>query len=67
MEDNVADGRLLPEALKELKVCTQLSTVADGLDALAFLPGREGQYAQAIRPDLIWLELKLPGKSGLEV
>jgi chemotaxis family two-component system response regulator Rcp1 len=66
VEDNAADVRLLQEALKELKMPTQLSTVADGLEALAFLR-REGRYAQALQPDLILLDLNLPGKSGLEV
>jgi len=38
----------------------------DGADALAFLR-REGSHAQASRPDIILLDLNLPGMSGLEL
>jgi CheY-like chemotaxis protein len=43
-----------------------LSAVQDGVEALAFLR-REGEYAQAPRPDLILLDLNLPRKDGREV
>jgi two-component system, chemotaxis family, response regulator Rcp1 len=66
VEDNPGDARLLREALQELPVPTQLHRVADGVAALAFLR-REGPYADAVRPDLIVLDLNLPKKPGLEV
>ena len=66
VEDNLADIRLLQEVLKEATVQTHLSVVQDGIDALAFLR-REGAYRQAVQPDLILLDLNLPGKPGLEV
>jgi two-component system response regulator len=40
--------------------------VQDGLEALAFLR-REAPYTHACEPDLILLDLNLPGKPGLEV
>jgi chemotaxis family two-component system response regulator Rcp1 len=43
-----------------------MSVVGDGVEALAFLR-REGEYADAPRPDLILLDLNLPKKSGHEV
>jgi len=66
VEDNLADVRLTREALKEEKLYNNLSVVNDGVEALAFLH-REGKYANAMRPDLILLDLNLPRKDGREV
>jgi chemotaxis family two-component system response regulator Rcp1 len=66
IEDNPGDVRLTVEALKEGKVHNRLSVCADGVEALAFLR-REGQYADAPRPDVILLDLNLPKKDGREV
>jgi CheY-like chemotaxis protein len=66
VEDNPGDVRLTREALKEGKVCNNLSVVADGVQAMAFLR-REGPYAAAPRPDVILLDLNLPRKDGREV
>jgi len=66
VEDNPGDVRLTREALKEGKILNQLSVASDGVEALAFLR-REGNYANAPRPDLILLDLNLPKKNGNEV
>ena len=66
VEDNPGDVRLTVEVLKEGKMLNRLSVVHDGVEALAFLR-REGQYANAVRPDLIMLDLNLPKKDGREV
>jgi len=66
VEDNPGDVRLTIEALKEAKVRNHLSVAKDGVEALAFLR-REGSYADAVRPDLILLDLNLPRKDGREV
>lgn len=66
VEDNPGDVRLTREALREGKVRNNLYVVADGDAALDFLHRRAG-YADAVHPDLILLDLNLPGKSGLEV
>jgi CheY-like chemotaxis protein len=66
VEDNPGDVRLTQEALKEAKVLNNLFVVTDGVEALAFLR-REGKYADAIRPDIILLDLNLPRKDGREV
>jgi CheY-like chemotaxis protein len=58
--------RLTVEAFKEGKIRNQLSIVHDGVEAVAFLR-REGEYADASRPDLILLDLNLPRKDGREV
>jgi CheY-like chemotaxis protein len=66
VEDNPDDIDLIREALQEGKIAHQLNVVPDGEEAMAYLNG-EGEYAQAILPDLILLDLRLPKKGGLEV
>jgi len=66
VEDNSADVRLTREALREGKLHNKLHVATDGVDAMAFLR-REGPYADAVRPDLILLDLNLPKKDGREV
>lgn len=66
VEDNPGDARLAQEALKEDKIKNALHSVADGVEAMAFLR-QEGKYTGAPRPDLILLDLNLPKKDGREV
>ncbi len=66
VEDSPGDVRLTREAFKEGKLANRLHVVADGEEALAFLH-RQGAYRDAVRPDLILLDLNLPKKDGREV
>ncbi|MFB2976058.1 response regulator [Microseira sp. BLCC-F43] len=66
VEDNKADIRLIQEALKDSSVSHQVVAVRNGIDAIAYLR-REGEYTEALRPDLILLDLNLPKKDGREV
>lgn len=66
VEDNPADMRLVREALAESTVEAALHWVADGSAALDFLH-RRGAHAQAPVPDLVLLDLNLPGIGGKEV
>ena len=66
VEDNPGDVRLTIEGLKEGKVNNNLYVVEDGVEAMSFLR-REGKYSDAVRPDLILLDLNLPKKDGREV
>ena len=66
VEDNPGDVRLTREALNGAKLRNQLHVIANGMEAMAYLR-REGHYAQAVRPDLILLDLNLPKKDGREV
>ena len=66
VEDNPADARLTAEGLKRAKVLNQLHVVEDGEEAIAFMR-REGQWADAPRPDIIFLDLNLPKMDGREV
>ena len=66
VEDSPSDAEFTVEALKEAKVRNHLNVVEDGVQAMEFLR-RQGQFAQAPRPDLIMLDLNLPRKDGREV
>lgn len=66
VEDNKADIRLIEEALKNSAITYQMIVMRDGMEAMAYLR-QEGEYATALRPDLIVLDLNLPKKDGREV
>ncbi len=66
VEDNPGDARLAVEALKGAKVRNRLFHVEDGNEAIDFLR-RRGAHGNAVRPDLILLDLNLPGRDGREV
>jgi two-component system, chemotaxis family, response regulator Rcp1 len=66
VEDNPGDVRLTREALREGKVRNNLAVASDGVEAVAYLR-KEGVHANAVRPDLILLDLNLPRMDGREV
>jgi chemotaxis family two-component system response regulator Rcp1 len=66
VEDNPGDVRLTVEALKEGKLRNHMSVVGDGEAALSYLRKEVG-YEDAVRPDLVLLDLNLPSKDGREV
>jgi CheY-like chemotaxis protein len=66
VEDDPGDVLMTQEAFELNKVANKLHVVADGVEATRFLR-REGEYADAPRPDLILLDLNLPRKDGREV
>src|SRR6266699_6037041 len=66
VEDDPGDVLMTREAFEEHKVRNRLSVVSDGVEALAYLR-QEEPYTNAVRPDLILLDLNLPRKDGREV
>jgi len=66
VEDNPADVRLAREAFEEGRTRINLHVVGTGSDALDFLR-HSGRFTSSPRPDLVILDLNLPGKSGGEV
>ncbi|HYX36266.1 MAG TPA: response regulator [Oligoflexus sp.] len=65
-EDEPGDRELLEIALARNSPNCKMVAVEDGFDALKYLR-REPPFAAAQRPDLIILDLNLPGKHGREV
>jgi CheY-like chemotaxis protein len=66
VEDNPDDVLLTVEVLKDAKVKNTLHVAEDGEEAMQFLYN-QGKFVDAPRPDLILLDLNLPGKDGREV
>ena len=66
IEDNPDDVRIIQEALRTSKRRSTLSVANDGIEAMNFLR-KAGPFADAPRPDLIFLDLNLQRKEGREI
>jgi len=66
VEDSIDDIEITIEALKSTKINNNLVSVRDGIEAMALLR-REGEFADAVRPDLILLDLNMPRMDGRQV
>jgi CheY-like chemotaxis protein len=66
VDDDDADAMMIEEALQEAPVPPVVHRVIDGGQALEYLR-REGQFSDAVRPDLILLDLNMPRMGGREV
>ncbi|MBI1182077.1 MAG: response regulator [Alphaproteobacteria bacterium] len=65
VEDNEADAELTRETLDGSRLPVDLRVAADGTEALDILSGRLG--GERTEPDLILLDLNLPGLGGRQV
>jgi chemotaxis family two-component system response regulator Rcp1 len=66
VEDNDDDVWLTKRAFRSLSVLTEIHVTSDGVDALRFLR-REPPYTGAPLPDLIMLDLNMPGMDGRQL
>lgn len=66
VEDNLADIILVREMFKEVRTESDLHVVRNGWEALRFLR-KEGEFEDAPTPDIVILDLNMPGMSGHEV
>ncbi|TVR17530.1 MAG: response regulator [Balneolaceae bacterium] len=66
VEDNEGDIILTTEALNESGFNHTLSVTRDGWEAIQYLY-KDGDYTEAVRPDLILLDINLPKLNGHEV
>jgi two-component system response regulator len=66
IEDNPADVEITRLSLEEAKLQHELHVAENGNQGMAFL-NRQAPYQAAPRPDLVLLDLNLPGKDGRAV
>jgi CheY-like chemotaxis protein len=66
VEDDDDHAELVERALDEHGVPVEVTRVEDGAQALDYLQ-RRGRWAAAPRPDVVFLDLRLPRVDGLEV
>jgi CheY-like chemotaxis protein len=66
VEDDPGDVLMTKEAFEDYKLRNKLHVVTDGAEAMEFLR-RQGEHADAPRPDLVLLDLNLPRMDGREV
>ena len=65
VEDNEADAYVVRQCFEELESTVQLTVVPDGVTALDLL--LEQAETERYRPDLVLLDLNLPGRHGKSV
>jgi len=66
IENNPEHLSRIEAAFQESPMPHRLVAIADGTEALDFLH-RQGKFCEAIRPDLILLDLNLSGRDGREI
>lgn len=69
VEDNPDDVKLTLKALERATITNRVDVVADGIEALEYLNGT-GRFAdrdRRIMPQVVLLDLKMPGLDGIEV
>ncbi len=66
VEDSPSDANLTIKGFLNTKIANNLHWVEDGETAMNYVR-QEGEFANAPRPNLILLDLNLPGMDGREV
>ena len=65
-EDNLGDIYLIEDFFTRSKTNYIINKLTNGSDVMGYLR-QENQYRYATRPDIVILDLNLPGKHGLEI
>ncbi len=66
VDDNPADVRYMSEIFTEGRLANRITAMRDGESALRYLRG-EGEYSEAVKPDLVLLDLNMPGMDGRQM
>lgn len=64
VDDDLADIEFTRDVMSEHRIANRMTVLTDGNSAWHYLR-REGPYTGAVRPDLVLLDLNLPGIDGL--
>lgn len=64
-EDQETDAFFVQQAFGQAKVQNNVHWVKDGQEVMDFL-NKAGEYSSAPRPDLVFLDIKMPRKDGHE-
>lgn len=65
IEDNQSDAILMQEAIKETMMENNVTIMNEATEAIKYL-NQKDEYANAPRPDLILMDLKMPSFNGFE-
>lgn len=65
VEDNEGDIELTKVAFQQGKIANNLHVARDGMEGLEYLR-KEGEFSDAIMPDIILLDLNMPRMNGRE-
>jgi CheY-like chemotaxis protein len=65
VEDDQVDAQAILRAFKKNKIANPVEVVQDGREALQALRC-QGKYESLSRPDLVLLDLNMPGMNGIE-
>ena len=67
VEDDLADQKLVKRSIGQAKIANELNIVSGGEQALEYLQGSKNGNETTPMPDLILLDLNMPGMSGQEL
>jgi chemotaxis family two-component system response regulator Rcp1 len=68
IEDSRTDAKIIERALREGNIAHRLTVIPDGRQALDYLSQlQDPEASEALEPDLILLDLNLPGIDGCQV
>jgi chemotaxis family two-component system response regulator Rcp1 len=68
IEDSSADAKIIERALREGNIAHRLTVIPEGRQALDYLIALEAnEEAESLEPDLVLLDLNLPGIDGCQV
>jgi CheY-like chemotaxis protein len=66
VEDDPADQKLIKTSLRNQRIANDLQVANSAEEALSFLHSRQDDSGGVVRPNLILLDLNMPGMGGKE-